>query len=143
MNNVHFRSNGFIICKRTDRVDCGMDNNTRKQASAAIKDRDRQEADRDGEGDLAKIADKIHTAAVKQKPAEDNLLQEPDTEHTQNAANRFRRLVINGGPVPKEKSARLKLFPGSTKRRQHKYCAALLLMKPFPQKGFFQCFLKY
>lgn len=55
MNNVHFRSNGFIICKRTDRVDCGMDNNTRKQASAAIKDRDRQEADRDGEGNLQRL----------------------------------------------------------------------------------------
>lgn len=68
MNNVLFRSNGFIICKRTDRVDCGMDNNTRKQASAAIKDRDRQEADRDGKGDLAKIADKIHTAALNRSP---------------------------------------------------------------------------
>ncbi len=68
MNNVHFRSNGFIICKRTDRVDCGMDNNTRKQASAAIKDRDQQEADRDGEGDLAKIADKIAVKQVDNMP---------------------------------------------------------------------------
>ena len=66
MNNVHFRSNGFIICKRTDRVDCGMDNNTRKQASAAIKDRDQQETDCDCKDDLAQVIDQIHTAAVEQ-----------------------------------------------------------------------------
>ena len=37
-----------------------------EQAAAEIKDRDQQEADRNGKDDLAQVVDKIHPAAVKQ-----------------------------------------------------------------------------
>ena len=37
----------------------------------------------------------------KQEPAEDHFLQKPDAKHTHDAADRFRRRVIECSPVPK------------------------------------------
>ena len=105
-----------------------MDKDAGEQASAAVKDRHQQEAHCNGKDDLAQIACQIHPAAVeqvddmpdakghagddnggshivpcnrrKQEPPEDHFLQGSDAEHTCNAANRFRRGVIEGSAVP-------------------------------------------
>ena len=66
MEQVHFRGKVCIICKGTERVDGGMDDDAGEQTAAAIKDRDQQEADRDGKNDLAQVVDQIHAAAVEQ-----------------------------------------------------------------------------
>ena len=66
MEQVHFRGTVPIVCKRSERIYRGMDDDAWYQAPAAIKDRDQQEADRDGKDDLAQIADKLHPAAVEQ-----------------------------------------------------------------------------
>ena len=66
MDQVHFRGKVRIIRKCAERVDGGVDENAGKQTPAAIKDRDQQEADRDGKNDLAQVIDKIHAAAVEQ-----------------------------------------------------------------------------
>ena len=63
---MHFRGKACIICKGAERVDGGMDDDAGEQAAAAIKDRDQQKADRDGENDLAQVIDQIHTTAVEQ-----------------------------------------------------------------------------
>ena len=45
MEQVRFRGKACVICKGAERVDGGMDEDAGKQAAAAIKDRDQQEAD--------------------------------------------------------------------------------------------------
>ena len=119
MEQVCFRGKIHIIRKGAERVDGGMDEDAGKQASAAIKDCDQQESNRDGKNDLAQVIDKIHAAAVeqvddmpdtkshtgennggfdiilcnglKQKPPEDHFLQKSNTEHTHNPTGRFSR----------------------------------------------------
>ena len=77
MEQVHFRGNVRVICKGAKRVDGGMDEDAGKQAAAAIKNRDQQEAHRNGKDDLAQVVEQIHAAAVEQV---DNM---PDAEgHT-------------------------------------------------------------
>lgn len=66
MEQVRFRGKVRIIRKGTERVDSGMDEDAGKQAAAAIKDRDQQEADCDGKNDLAQVTHNIHAAAVEQ-----------------------------------------------------------------------------
>ena len=66
MEQVHFRGKACIICKGAKRVDGSVDEDAREQAAAAIKNRDQQEANRDGKDDLAQVIDKIHAAAVEQ-----------------------------------------------------------------------------
>ena len=66
MEQLHFRGKTRVICKGAKRVDGGMDEDAGKQAAAAIKDRDQQEAHRDGKNNLAQIVEQIHTAAVEQ-----------------------------------------------------------------------------
>ena len=66
MEQVHFRGKVRIICKGAERVDGRMDENTGEQTPATIKNRDQQEADRDGENDLAQVIDNIHATAVEQ-----------------------------------------------------------------------------
>ena len=66
MEQVSFCGKVCIICKGAKRVDGGMDENAGKQAAAAIKDCDQQEADRDRKNDLAQVTHKIHAAAVEQ-----------------------------------------------------------------------------
>ena len=66
MEQVHFRGEIRIICKSAERIYRGMDEDAGQQAAAAIKDRDKQEAHRDGKDDLAQIADQVHSAAVKE-----------------------------------------------------------------------------
>ena len=66
MEQVHFRGKACIICKDAKRVDGGMDEDAGQQAAAAVKNRDQQKADRDGENDLAQVIDQLHTAAVEQ-----------------------------------------------------------------------------
>lgn len=119
MEQVHFRGKVPIVCKRSERIYRGMDDDAWYQAPAAIKDRDQQEADRDGKDDLAQIADQVHSAAVKevddmsnaeshagdddrrpdiilcdsrkQEATEDQFLQESYTEHARDTADSFRR----------------------------------------------------
>lgn len=128
MEQVRFRGKIHIIRKGAERVDGGMDEDAGKQASAAIKDCDQQESNRDGKNDLAQVIDKIHAAAVeqvddmpdtkshtgdnnggfdiilcnglKQKPPEDYFLQKSNTEHTYDTADRFHWCVIEGKAVP-------------------------------------------
>ena len=128
-NELRFQGDLRIVGKRAERVDCGMDGNAGKQASAAIENRHKQEADRNRKADLAKVVCQVHSAAVKQidqvsdaegyardencrfyvifrdrgkqEPSEDYFLQEADAKHARNAANRFRRRIIDGNPVPK------------------------------------------
>mgnify|MGYP004679997615 CR=1 FL=1 len=118
MEQVHFRGKVRIIRKGAKRVEDGMDEDARKQAAAAIKDRDQQEADCDRKDNLAQVTHKIHAAAVeqvddmsdaegdtgndngrfnivlcdghKQKTTEDHFLQKSNAEHTHDAADRFR-----------------------------------------------------
>lgn len=66
MKHLHFHTKIYVICKGAKRVDGGMDKDAREQTAAAIKNRDQQEADRDGKDDLAQVIDKIHAAAVEQ-----------------------------------------------------------------------------
>ena len=66
MTQLHCHGKTCFICKGTERIDGGVDENAGKQTAAAIKDRDQQEADRDGKDDLAQVADQIHAAAVEQ-----------------------------------------------------------------------------
>lgn len=51
MEQVRFRGKVRIIRKGAERVDGGMDEDAGKQASAAIKDCDQQESNRDGKND--------------------------------------------------------------------------------------------
>ena len=64
MEQVHFRGKVRIIRKGAERVEDGMDDDAGKQAAAAIKDRDQQEADCDGKANLAQVTHKIHTKRV-------------------------------------------------------------------------------
>ena len=66
MEQVHFRGKARVICKGAKRVDGGMNDDAGEQTSTAIKDRDQQEAHRDGKDDLAQVIDKVHAAAVEQ-----------------------------------------------------------------------------
>ena len=66
MNQVHFRSKICVIGKGTERIDGSMDEDAGNQAAAAIKNRDQQEAHRNGKDDLSQITDQIHAAAVEQ-----------------------------------------------------------------------------
>ena len=128
MEQVHFRGKVPIVCKRSERIYRGMDDDAWYQAPTAIKDRDQQESNRDGKNDLAQVIDKIHAAAVeqvddmpdtkshtgdnnggfdiilcnglKQKPPEDYFLQKSNTEHTYDTADRFHWCVIEGKAVP-------------------------------------------
>ena len=91
MEQVHFRGQIRVICKRAKRVDGGMDDDAGEQAAAAIKERDQQEADRNRKNDLAQIIDQIHAAAVEQV---DDM---PDAEsHTGNYNGRFDIVLCNG-----------------------------------------------
>ena len=117
-----------IIGEGTERIDCRMDEDAGNQTPAAIKKRNQQEADRNGKDDLAQAAHKIHSAAIeqiddmpdaegqagnddgrfhivfcngrKQQTPEDHFLQESNTEHTHDAAGRFRWCVIDRSAVP-------------------------------------------
>ena len=128
MEQVHFRGKARVICKGAKRVDGGMDSDAGEQTPTAIKDRDQQEAHRDGKDDLAQVIKQIHAAAVeqvddmpdaegyagdnnsrldivlcnglKQKTPEDHFLQKSDAEHTYDAADRCRRRVIESNTVP-------------------------------------------
>lgn len=64
MEQVHFRGKVRIIRKSAECVDGGMDDDAGKQATAAIKDRDQQESNRDGKNDLAQVTHKIHAASA-------------------------------------------------------------------------------
>lgn len=66
MEQVHFRGKVRIIRKGAKRVDGGMDGDAGEQTPATIKDRDQQEAHRDGKNDLAQVVEQIHAAAVDQ-----------------------------------------------------------------------------
>ena len=66
MEQLHFHGKARVICKGAKRVDGGMDEDAGNQAAAAIKDRDQQEAHRDGKNNLAQVVEQIHTAAVEQ-----------------------------------------------------------------------------
>lgn len=57
MKQVHFHSKICIICKSTERVDGGMNDDAGKQASSAVKNRDQQETYCNRKDDLAQIAD--------------------------------------------------------------------------------------
>ena len=74
MEQVHFRGKVRIIRKSAECVDGGMDDDAGKQAAAAIKNRDQQEADCDRKNDLAQVTHKFHAAAIEQV---DDM---PDTE---------------------------------------------------------------
>ena len=128
MEEARFHSKVGVICKGAERVDGGVNEDTGQQAAAAIKDRDQQEADRDGKDDLAQVIDKIHAAAVeqiddmpntkghagnhhrrfdigfchggKQKPSENHLFQKANAEHAPNAAGCGRRGIVEGDTVP-------------------------------------------
>ena len=63
---MHFRGKARVICKGAKRVDGGMDSDAGEQTPTAIKDRDQQEAHRDGKDDLAQVIEQIHAAAVEQ-----------------------------------------------------------------------------
>lgn len=66
MEQVHFRGKIRVICKGAECVDGGMDEDAGEQAAAAVKDRDQQEAYRDGKDDLTQVGHQIHAAAVEQ-----------------------------------------------------------------------------
>ena len=66
MQQAHFHGQAIIAGKCTKGVDGGMDEDAGQQAAAAVKNRDQQKADRDGENDLAQVIDQLHTAAVEQ-----------------------------------------------------------------------------
>ena len=66
MQQAHFHSQPSIAGKCTKGVDGGMDEDAGKQAAAAIKNRDQQEAHCGRKDDLAQIVDQLHTAAVEQ-----------------------------------------------------------------------------
>ena len=128
MKQVQFHGKAGIIGKRTERIDGGMNDDAGKQASASIRNRDQQEADRNCKGDLVQVIYKIHAAAVeqvddmpdaeshagdnngrldivlcdgrKQEAPENHFLQESNAEHTHNPADRFRRRIIEGNTVP-------------------------------------------
>ena len=119
MKQMLFRSKVRVIRKCTERIDCRMDDDAGKQAAGPVKNRDQQEADRDGKDDLTQIADQIHAAAIeqvdnmsdaegqagnddgrshiilcnggKQKPSEDHFLQKSNAEHTHDPTGRFSR----------------------------------------------------
>ena len=74
MEQVHFRGKVRIVGKRTERIDCRMDEDAWKQTAAAVKNRDQQKAHSNGKNNLAQITHKIHAAAVEQV---DNM---PDAE---------------------------------------------------------------
>ena len=129
MEQLQFQSLTCVVCKRAKRVDGRMGENAGKQAPAAIKNRDKQEPYRNRKDNLTQVIHKIHAAAVdqiddmsdaerhagnedcrldivlcngcKQKAPEDHLLQKSDAEHTHNAADRFRRRVIDRSAIPK------------------------------------------
>ena len=69
---MHFRGKVPVICKCTERVDCGMDEDTGQQTSAAIKNV--PGGNRDRKDNPAKVIHKVHPAAVEQV---DNM---PDAE---------------------------------------------------------------
>ena len=66
MNNVHFRGKSRVVCERTERVDCGMNDNTRNKVAPAIENSYEQKAYRNGKDNLAQIAYEIHAASVEQ-----------------------------------------------------------------------------
>ena len=66
MQQVHFRGKVRIVGKRTERIDCRMDEDTGEETSAAVKNRNQQKAHSNRKDDLAQILDQIHTAAVEQ-----------------------------------------------------------------------------
>ncbi len=65
INKVFFHGNICFICKGTESVDSGMDNNAGEQTSATIKNRYKQEAYRNRKANLAQIAYQVHVAAIK------------------------------------------------------------------------------
>ena len=128
MEQMHSRGKVGILGKGAEDIDGRVNQDTGEQASAAVKDRDQQEAHRNGKDNLAQVVDPIHPAAVeqvddmpdtkgdagndnggfeiilcdgrKQEPPEDHLLQEPDAEHTHDPADRFRPRITESNPVP-------------------------------------------
>lgn len=111
--------NTVRIGKGAERVDGGVGDNAGKQASATIKQQDKQEADRDCKDDLTDIFNQGHTAAVyqiddmtdtkghagnnncfadtffgnclEQETSEDHFLKEPNAEHGGDTADRTSR----------------------------------------------------
>lgn len=128
MQQARFRGKARVIGKRAQGIDGRVGEDAGDQTAAAIKDRDQQEAHRNGKHDLAQIADQVHTAAVEQvddmpdaeghagnddgglhivpcngheqQAPEDHLLQKSDAEHTHDPADRFRRGVMQRRAVP-------------------------------------------
>ena len=66
MPQPHCHGESGFIGKGTERIDRRMDENAGDQTAAAVKNRDQQEAHRDGKYDLAQIADQIYAAAIEQ-----------------------------------------------------------------------------
>ena len=119
MAQARFRGKVCAIREGAERVDGGMDEDAGIQAASAVKNRDKQEADRDGKNDLTQVIAKLHAAAVEQvddmsdaegdagndngrldivpcdcreqEAAEDYFLQESDAEHTHDPADCFSR----------------------------------------------------
>ena len=57
MKQVHFRGKVRLIRKGAECVDGGMDEDAGKQATAAIKDCDQQESNRDCKNDLTQVVE--------------------------------------------------------------------------------------
>ena len=66
LEQAPFHGEIAVICKRAEGVDGSVDDDAREQASAAIKNRDKQEADRDCKDNLAQVVSQIHATAVEQ-----------------------------------------------------------------------------
>ena len=66
MAQARFRGKVCVIREGAERIDSGMDEDAGIQAASAVKNRDKQEADRDGKNDLAQVIAKLHAAAVEQ-----------------------------------------------------------------------------
>ena len=66
MEQARFRGKVCVIREGAERIDSGMDEDAGIQAASAVKNRDQQKADRDGENDLAQVIDNVHAAAIEQ-----------------------------------------------------------------------------
>ena len=66
MEQARFRGKVCVIGEGAERIDSGMEEDAGIQAASAVKNRDKQEADRAGENDLTQVIDKLHAAAVEQ-----------------------------------------------------------------------------
>ena len=119
MEQVHFCGKVRIIRKSAERIYSRMNRYTGDKTSAPVKNCNQQKTHRNRKNDLEKIVYKIYTAAVeqvdnmpdtegdagddnggsdiilcdslKQKSAEDYLLQKSDTKHACNPTDRFTR----------------------------------------------------